>query len=367
MARIANNKKTPVSPQVGRDTEENIDSFIGVSKAALEIRETVLRFASDPMHKPILITGERGTGKDLLARIIFNDPEYTEYNRKFLRINCGALHKDTIQSDLFGHEKGAYTGADTTTKGCLSEADGGTIFFNEVGNMSLNNQQIVLDAVETGKGMAVGSTKETNFNIRLICATNRNLHEMCENKEFLPDLLDRLNYRRIHIPPLRSRREDIPLLIDHLMEKYNRLYKMTHHLELHPQALKLLLHYDFPGNMRELDHIIDNAFLLVRSLKQIIIRKQHLCFDQEAHYQAEAAAETDTTGIMKVIIRYIVNILIQNKGSWENIPVEDVPCLFDMKVFKKLMIKIVYNVVGHHKGKAAKILGFSDRPFDSLD
>ncbi|MCS7012324.1 MAG: sigma-54 dependent transcriptional regulator [Chloroherpetonaceae bacterium] len=212
----------------------------------------------------VLITGESGTGKEVFARFIHEKSRRA--NAPFIPINCGAIPESILESELFGHEKGAFTGADRQRKGYFESADGGTIFLDEIGEMSLEVQVKLLRVLETGEFQRVGSSQTLRCDTRVIAATNRRLEEEMAKKRFREDLYYRLRTVELHIPPLRERRGDILLLT----EKFVRDFERKHGLKFPgftAEATELLLSYHYPGNVRELRNIIESLIVLERDGK----------------------------------------------------------------------------------------------------
>jgi DNA-binding NtrC family response regulator len=207
----------------------------------------------------VLIRGESGTGKELIAQAI-----HVNSGRRYFPIvpvNCGALPESLLESELFGHEKGAFTGAHYRRKGKLEMADGGTLFLDEVGTISLRTQVDLLRVLESKEFARLGGSRPIKVDFRVVCATNQNLERLVEDGLFREDLYFRLNVITIQLPPLRERREDIPSLVDHFLEKYsmqmNRPFR-----ELDPSAMDMLVRYDWPGNVRELANAIERALVV---------------------------------------------------------------------------------------------------------
>lgn len=236
---------------------ENIEDIVGNSKAMIKVLKEVENVAQS--NSSVIITGESGTGKELIARAIHSNSV-----RKFfplVTVHCGALSEDLLESELFGHEKGAFTGAMFNRKGRFEMADGGTIFLDEIATISGKMQIELLRVLESKSFVRVGGNKEIKSDFRVICATNRNLKKMVEQGTFREDLYYRLNVVNITIPPLRQRREDIRMLVEHFIKKY--CTSMSRDLiSIDPAALKRIEEYDFPGNVRELENMIERAIVV---------------------------------------------------------------------------------------------------------
>ncbi len=238
-------------------TLENVDDIIGNSQAMMNVLKQVESVAQS--NSSVIIVGESGTGKELIARAIHSNSP-----RRFfpmVSVHCGALTESLLESELFGHEKGAFTGAMYNRKGRFEMADGGTIFLDEIATISTKMQIDLLRVLETKSFMRVGGNKEISSDFRVICATNRDLKKMVENGTFREDLFYRLNVVSITIPPLRERVEDIPLLVDYFIKKY--CISMSRDIiAIEPAALKRLEEFEFPGNVRELDNMIERAIVI---------------------------------------------------------------------------------------------------------
>lgn len=212
-----------------------------------------------PTDSTVLITGETGTGKELVAKAIHTASR--RKNEPFIVVNCGALPKDLIESELFGHQKGAFTGAVRDQVGRFKLADGGTLFLDEIGEMPLDLQTRLLRFLQEGEFSPIGSRDTIYANVRVVAATNRNLPEMIRGGEFRSDLFFRLNVFPIHNLPLRDRKEDIPLLLEHFLQKHSRRLNRDFD-DYHPSVVAKLNKYDFPGNVRELENIVERAMIL---------------------------------------------------------------------------------------------------------
>jgi transcriptional regulator with PAS, ATPase and Fis domain len=221
----------------------------------------LLRKADKIKHTPVtaLITGESGTGKEVMARYMHFTSNRSE--GKFVSVNCAALSENLLLSELFGHEKGAFTGAIGTKPGKFEIANNGTLFLDEIGDMSLDIQAKLLRVIEEQSFERVGGTKKIQVDVRLIAATNHDLEQAIKTGKFREDLYYRINIVRLHLPPLRQRKDDIPLLLEHFVAKYNHKYHKSV-LRFDDEALTAMSVYDWPGNVRELENVINNAVLL---------------------------------------------------------------------------------------------------------
>ena len=213
-----------------------------------------------PTDISVLITGESGTGKELIAKAIhFNG---SRKNYPFVSINCGAMPENLLESELFGHEKGAFTSADSLKLGLMESANKGSFFLDEVGDAPLSTQVKLLRVLQEHEIMRLGGTQSIPVDLRIIAATNSNLSDLVEQKSFREDLYYRLNVIPIHLPPLRERREDIPDLVEFFIKKYNARHTKTHIQGIDPDALKAFEQYSWPGNVRELENVIERAVVL---------------------------------------------------------------------------------------------------------
>jgi formate hydrogenlyase transcriptional activator len=240
-------------------SEMNFDQIVGASPALRRVLELVETVA--PSDSTVLLLGETGTGKELIARAIHDHSRRKD--RTFVKLNCAAIPTGLLESELFGHEKGAFTGAISQKVGRLELADQGTLFLDEVGDVPPEIQPKLLRALQEREFERLGSTRTKKVNVRLVAATNRDLEKMIAEREFRSDLYYRLNVFPIRIPPLRERQEDIPLLVSYFVQKYARL--MQKPIEMIPAAaMKKLTEWDWPGNIRELQNFIERAVILTR-------------------------------------------------------------------------------------------------------
>jgi|SRR5690554_1836008 len=252
--------------------EFKCDEIVGSGKKLFDVLKLAAKIS--PTNTSVIILGENGTGKDVLARVIHNNSKRA--SKPFVTIDCSAIPADLLESELFGYESGAFTGAAKTKPGKLELADGGTLFFNEIGEMSINLQAKILRVIQTGEIERLGSVNTKKINVRIISATNRNLPDMISKGTFREDLYYRLKVIEINMPPLRERKEDIESLCNHFIKKHGegKEYKIS------DEALEVLEEYSFPGNIRELENIILRSIVLatdnkidVKDLPQEIIQK----------------------------------------------------------------------------------------------
>ncbi len=241
------------------ETRYNFGNIVGKSKRMQEVFELIKKMA--PSSATVLIEGESGTGKELVAKSIhFNSPRK---DKPFIAVNCSALSENLLESELFGHEKGAFTGAVAMKKGRFELADGGTLFLDEIGELSQNLQVKLLRVLQERAFERVGGIRPLPVNIRIIAATNKNLKHETEQGRFREDLYYRLNVLYLVLPPLRERVEDIRLLVDHMIEKYASERRPGQQVTgVDPEVDRLLYGYNWPGNVRELENAIERAMVL---------------------------------------------------------------------------------------------------------
>jgi DNA-binding NtrC family response regulator len=240
-----------------QDMDLEFSEIIGSSDRMKDVFMTISKVAQTDAN--VLILGENGTGKELIARALHRESERAK--EIFVSVDLGAIPETLFESELFGHVKGAFTDAKEDRSGRFEVASGGTLFLDEIGNLSLPLQSKLLSVVQNRLINRVGSSKETPINIRLICATNMPLYRMVQEKTFREDLLYRINTVEIKVPPLRERRSDIPLLTDHFTRLYARKYNKTG-ISLQQDVYQKLETYSWPGNIRELQHVVERAIIL---------------------------------------------------------------------------------------------------------
>jgi transcriptional regulator with PAS, ATPase and Fis domain len=242
--------------------------MVGKDPAIQKIFEIVPVVASS--DATILIEGPTGTGKDVLAKVIHNASRRSK--KSLVKVNCAALPDNLLESEMFGYVKGAFTGAEKDKPGRFQEADGGTIFLDEIGDLPLSLQAKLLRVLEDKEFYPLGSRKTTKVDVRIISATNQNLEQLVAEKRFREDLFYRLNVMRLDLPPLKQRRGDIPLLISHILKRLC-VTRDTMVEKFSNDAMEVLLNYDYPGNVRELENIIEHALIVCQDK---IIERNHL-------------------------------------------------------------------------------------------
>ncbi|MBV9216429.1 MAG: sigma-54-dependent Fis family transcriptional regulator [Acidobacteria bacterium] len=230
--------------------------IVSVSPEMDKVKKLILKIAKS--NSTVLIRGESGTGKELIARSLHKNSERS--NEVFQAVNCAAINENLLESELFGHEKGSFTGAVSDKKGLFEIADNGTLFLDEIGELDISLQAKLLRALQEKQIRRVGGTREINVDVRVVAATNRDLLAMVGEKSFREDLYYRLNVLSIDIPPLRDRRSDIPVLIDYFIKKHTR--SSGRKIAIAPDARRLLEDYGYPGNIRQLESAIERAILL---------------------------------------------------------------------------------------------------------
>lgn len=270
-------------------SKEDVEGgIIGSSSAMQEVFKMIGQVAASDVT--VMITGESGTGKELIARAIFQNS--LRAKKPYIAVNCAAIPENLIESELFGHEKGSFTGATNQRIGKFELCDGGTIFLDEIGDMALTTQTKILRALQEGEIQRVGSSETIKVKVRMLAATNKPLEEMVKEKTFREDLYYRLNVVRIQLPPLRERKEDVPQLIDFVLKRLARDSKADIK-SISPEALALLNQYRWPGNVRELENIIYRSAVLAQG-EMILIKDLPQEVVQAIGASMPAAASTAT-------------------------------------------------------------------------
>jgi DNA-binding NtrC family response regulator len=269
--------------------------FIASAPSMRNVLETMVRVG--PSDANVMITGEHGTGKEVVAQTLHRLSSRAQ--RTLVAVNTGALPEGTFESELFGHVKGAFTDAHTDRIGRFELASGGTLFLDEIANIPMRQQAKLLRVLETGELERVGSSKTQKVNVRMLSATNADLRTECTAGRFREDLLFRLNTVEISLPPLRERREDIPALVAHFLERYAARYRRSIQ-GLEPAALQMMLNYGWPGNVRELDHTIERAVLMARGER---IEAANLGLNAQRSGTAQSMDEMSLEAVEAILIR----------------------------------------------------------------
>lgn len=280
-----------------------ITAIIGTSPPMIELLEMISYVA--PTEATVLITGESGTGKELVAETLHCNSERD--NGPFIKVNCAALAESLLESELFGHEKGAFTGADRRRDGRFVQADGGTLFLDEIGETTPAMQVKLLRALQEGEVQRVGGEETLSVDVRVIAATNRDLASAVSSGTFREDLFYRLNVVTIEVPPLRRRREDIPLLVEHFVARFAEKNRRTV-LSITPSCMDVLQSYPWPGNVRELENAIERGIILMRgeyltekSLPLQVQRHAELLRGEDSGRPAATLQEAERLLIIKTI------------------------------------------------------------------
>ncbi|MBS3769876.1 MAG: sigma-54 dependent transcriptional regulator [Bacteroidales bacterium] len=279
--------------------------FIGESPAMKEVFKTINKVAQTDAN--VLILGENGTGKELVARALHRNS--ARKDEVFISVDLGAIHENLFESELFGHVKGAFTDAQKDKAGRFELASSGTLFLDEIGNLSLPLQAKLLAAIERKEVTRLGSNQPRHIDVRLICATNNDIHKMVANEDFRQDLLYRINTVEIPLPPLRERTDDIPLLADHFLKQYSKKYKKQIK-KISSEALKKLNRHPWPGNVRELQHAIERAVIMCDSN---MLEEDDFLLSPAGQKRDEIELESyDLEDIEKNVIK---KVLRQNQGN----------------------------------------------------
>jgi DNA-binding NtrC family response regulator len=280
----------------------NFDNIIGASTGLQHLLDKVEKVSV--RDTSVLISGESGTGKELIAQAIhFNSPRK---EKAFIAINCGAIPDSVMESELFGHKKGAFTGADTDKEGLLKAADGGTLFLDEIGNLPLNVQKTLLRFLQEQEFRRIGDTTPTRVDVRLISATNSDLEKEIEKETFREDLFYRLNVINLHLPPLRQRRPDIPLLAAHFIVEQNEKFK-TNISGLSPEALHAASEYSWPGNIRQLKNVIEACITVETGT--------HISLETLAQFIETEETSADSDDYNKALAHFEIDYLRQLLSS----------------------------------------------------
>ncbi len=300
--------------------------MVGESDAIKEVQRYIEAVA--PSDMTVLIFGESGVGKELVANALHTLSPRANHN--FMAVDCCTLQEQLFESELFGHEKGAFTGADSQKKGLIEGANGGTLFLDEIGEMGPSLQAKLLRTIETGRFRRVGGTKDLEANVRIVAATNRDLGALAREGNFRPDLYYRLNAFNITVPPLRERREDVPALVDYFIRNHDFSRRINKRFD--SRAMARLQAYDWPGNVRELKNVVERAIIL--SGDRSVIREADVAL-------GDGGGDRDPT-----------------EGAGTVLAFEGEPTLEEIK---EKYIRLLLERYGGHRQKVAKALGVSER------
>lgn len=321
----------------------SLDEIVGNSGDMLDIYKTIGRVADKDIT--VLITGESGTGKELITKAIHANS--LRKNNKIVSVNISAIPKELIESELFGHEKGAFTGAQSAKKGRFEEANGGTLHIDEIGEMPVDLQSKLLRVLEEKKIYRLGSENPIEVDARIIASTNRNLEKEVQKKSFREDLLYRLNAITINLPPLRERKEDITRLIDHFTEKYSDELKLEKKI-FSDEAKEMLGNHNWPGNVRELENVIKK--IMVLSPDRIISKK---ILTEEINFNKQEKGKLELNEVDQTINDQIEKLLetmdTNSKDIYSKI----------INRFEKQLIEILLKKSQGNKKKTAEILGIN--------
>jgi two-component system response regulator HydG len=297
--------------QLRRAVDERLGfrNLVGRSPVMRQLYELLERVAASTA--PVLILGESGTGKELVARAIHHGG--ARATQPFVAVNVAALPETLLESELFGHVRGAFTGAATASKGLFAEADGGTLFLDEIGEMPPGLQAKLLRAIETGSVRPVGGGAERKVDVRIVAATNQDLARAVQEKRFREDLYYRLHVIPVRLPPLRARREDVPLLVEHFARRYAERHPEQPRREIAPEAMRRLMEQPWPGNVRELENTVERLLVLARGKRVDLRDVTQVLPEPVPDAMAALAAEIVPLRVMQR--RYVEWVLAQTGGN----------------------------------------------------
>ncbi|MGM0609044.1 MAG: sigma-54-dependent transcriptional regulator [Candidatus Muiribacteriota bacterium] len=330
----------------------NKENIIGRSLEMQEIYKLIGKIASSDVT--VLVTGESGAGKEVIARAI----HYNSLRAKkpFMALNCTAMQETLIESELFGHEKGAFTGAYTQKLGKFELANGGTVFLDEIGDMSPELQAKLLRVMEEKRFVRVGGVKEISVDIRIVAATNKNLEKAIIDGSFREDLYHRIKVIHIKIPPLRERKEDIEALVKHFLAAFSMKNNLAY--QVSNEAMQKLKHYDWPGNVRELKNTIESAIALCRDGT---IFPEHILISEESQRNLMSVKEKDEVRNPLQLISEALNLILEEKNTdIENALQSDGKLYSEiMDEIEKIFLEKIYNKLGNNQLKTSRVLGIN--------
>jgi transcriptional regulator with PAS, ATPase and Fis domain len=329
--------------------------IIGVSEATLKIKELISHVAGTCLN--ILVTGETGVGKELVAQNLHILSPRS--NKAFVKVNCAALPETLLESELYGYEKGAFTGAHRNKQGKFQAADNGVLFLDEIGDMTFSLQSKMLHVLQTGEFSPLGSEREYKTNAWVIAATNHNLEEKIARKEFREDLFYRLNIIKIEIPPLRERPEDIPSLVDHYLKMFSAQYPDSR-LERPPQkVMQKFTEYPWPGNIRELQNAIKKQVIL-HDWEKVLAELNHIPQNDTRSVETsedDPETEKSVASLMPLLSEFI-NLPETTGNMCEEISLKQIKKEVHGKVEKEVITYVLHQT-GWNRSKAARILKVS--------
>lgn len=328
------------------DVDNNEDLMIGSTPEMMEIWKTIGKITES--DAPVLITGESGTGKELLARAVYSNSK--RRSRPFLAINCAAVPENLLESEFFGHEKGSFTDAHCRKIGKFEQCNGGTIFLDEIGEMSLASQSKLLRAIELQEFERVGGNESIIVDVRFIAASNRSLQDAVKSNAFRLDLFNRLRVINFHLPPLRERRADIPLFVKFFIGKYSRKNGKQIN-EISPEALEMLLENPWPGNIRELQNVINSAVILSNGHVLGTGDFTMLNRDEDDNNSVQVEPNANFSEMFGKILEPMFDAICkENKGKiYKNFS----------SAFEKALIRMMLAKCGQNQVLASKMLGIS--------
>ncbi|MEI8312648.1 MAG: sigma-54 dependent transcriptional regulator, partial [Verrucomicrobiota bacterium] len=319
--------------------EQHREDIVGRSDAMQQVFKMIGRVSGS--EAPVMITGESGSGKELVARAIHNYSRRSD--KSFLAINCAAIPENLLESELFGHEKGSFTGAHSQRIGRFEQCDNGTLFLDEIGEMPLQVQSKILRVLQEGEFSRVGGNQILRTDVRIVCATNKNLEEEVARRAFREDLFYRLNVVRIHLPPLRQRPDDIVLLAEYFLQKIAN-QKLRPPLKLSEEAIRVLEAYPWPGNVRELENTMQRAAVLATA--DVLLPKD-IPLGQSQPEPAAAASESGEMPTKESAMEALFNLAAEDPS------LQLLPWLereFTLRAMQKS---------GNNQVRAAKLLGIT--------
>ncbi len=329
-------------------SEDYKEGIVGNSPAMQEVFKTIGQVAAS--GATVLISGESGTGKELIARALFQHS--LRSSNPFIAVNCAAIPDNLIESELFGHEKGSFTGATTQRKGKFEQCDRGTIFLDEIGDMALATQTKILRVLQEGEIQRVGGSETIEVDVRIIAATNRDLEEMVREKTFREDLYYRLNVVRIRVPSLRERTEDIPDLVDYMLQILEK-EKKAKVRKVSPEAMSVLCSYQWPGNVRELENTVYRSAvvaqgdaILIKNLPEEITKAIRIAETNTDESDVSSGEKREATSIATALDAVFATLKTEEEGAL-------------LRRLEKEMIIRAYSETGGDEAMIAKLLGLT--------